>query len=372
MSDPVPADQVHAAAVIRILDATANRAAEALRVVEDHARFVLDDPHLTEKWKGLRHDLTSVLTRLPAPLRAQCRQTLHDVGTSISTPTERQRIDLNDVLSANLARVQQALRALEEYAKVPLAPHFPDAATPHASFAETLSAELEALRYRSYTLAAAMEVLRDSHDRLQSVRLMVLVEGQDTPQSLEQLVTSLFAAGVPAIQLRDKLLTDRQLLERARRLVDLARKQGALAIINDRADIAAAAQAHGVHLGQDDLTVAQARRIVGPQMLIGVSTHSLAQAQQAVLDGANYLGVGPTFPSSTKDFDRFPGPELLRGVSQHIRLPAFAIGGIALSNLREVLRCGMTRIAAGKAITAAPDPAGAAREMLQYVGQAIA
>ncbi|MSQ97506.1 MAG: thiamine phosphate synthase [Gemmataceae bacterium] len=364
MSDPAPPPQVHAPAVIRILDATANRAAEALRVVEDHARFVLDDSHLTEQWKRLRHDLTTALARLPASMRAECRQTQHDVGTAISTPSERQRAVLDDVLSANLARVQQALRTLEEYAKVPLAPLVPDT--------EALSAELEAMRYRSYTLAAAMEVLRLSHDRLQSVRLMVLMEGQDEPKSFEQLVTGLFAAGVPAIQLRDKHLADRQLLDRSRRLVALARKHHALAIINDRADIAAASQAHGVHLGQDDLSVALARRIVGPQVLIGVSTHSLAQAQQAVLDGANYIGVGPTFPSGTKVFDHFPGPELLREVTQQIRLPAFAIGGIALGNIGRVLSCGITRIAVGQAITAAPDPTRTAREVLAHVGQAIA
>ncbi|MCE9551814.1 MAG: thiamine phosphate synthase [Planctomycetes bacterium] len=364
MSDPVPAPQVHAAAAIRILDATSNRATEALRVVEDHARFVLDDPHLTEQWKRLRHDLTAALSPLSPSLRAECRQTQHDVGTTISTPSERQRADLNDVLSANLARVQQALRTLEEYAKVPLVPFVPDA--------EGLSAELEAMRYRSYTLAAAMEVTRSSQDRLQSVRLMVLVEGQAEPETFEHLVTDLFAAGVPVIQLRDKHLTGRHLLDRAQRLVALAKKLGVLAIINDRADIAAASQAHGVHLGQDDLSVAQARRIVGPQVLIGVSTHSLAQAQQAVIDGANYIGVGPTFPSSTKVFDHFPGPELLSEVAQQIRLPAFAIGGIEPSNIGQVLLCGVTRIAVGSAITAASDPARAARELLHHVGQAIA
>lgn len=364
MSDPAFTTQVQAAAVIRILDATANRATEALRTVEDHARFVLDDPHLTEQWKRLRHDLTAALAWLPAELRAQCRQTQHDVGTTISTPSEHQRADLDDLLRANLARVQQGLRTLEEYAKVPLAPLVLDA--------EGMSTELEALRYRSYTLAAAMEVLRSSHDRLQSVRLMVLIEGQAEPKLFQQLVVSLFAAGVPAIQLRDKQLPDRQLLDRAHSLVALARKHHALAIINDRVDIAAASQAHGVHLGQDDLRAGEARHMIGPRMLIGVSTHTLAQAQQAVLDGANYIGVGPTFPSGTKAFDHFPGPELLREVSQQIRLPAFAIGGISNVNAADVLRCGVSRIAVGQAITAAPDPAIAAREMLKLIGVSAA
>ena len=354
MSLPLPSENHQAAAVVRVLDAAANRASEALRVVEDHARFVLDDAHLTEQWKRLRHDLTAALAGLPTEARAQCRQTQHDVGTTISTKAERQRTDLSAVLSANLARLQQALRTLEEYAKVPLSPQG-EGSVP--------SAELEAIRYRSYTLAAAMEILRHSQDRLETVRLMVLV-GHRGAAEFEQLVDRLYAAGVHAIQLRDKQLGDRPLLAQAKDLVTAAHRHGRLAIINDRADIAATTGAHGVHLGQDDLSVAATRRIVGPHVLIGVSTHSLAQAKQAVLDGANYIGVGPTFPSETKKFDQFPGPALLREVAEQIRLPAFAIGGIAAARLPEVLGTGMTRVAAGQAITEAADPAQAAAEFL--------
>jgi len=348
------------AAAIRILDANANRASEGLRVVEDYARFVLDDTYLTEQWKGLRHDLTATLARFPAAMRCACRQTEHDVGTEISTASEGRRPSLNDVLAANLARVQQALRTLEEYSKVPL-----DLAP---SDATSLGAELEALRYRTYTLAAVMEVVWNSRARLQGVNVIVLVEGMDQPGAFEQLVDRLYATGVPAIQLREKHLPDRSLHDRAQRLASLARKHQSLAIINDRADIAAAVGAQAVHLGQDDLAVGQARRIVGPDVLIGVSTHSLAQAKQAVVDGANYIGVGPTFPSGTKAFEEFPGPALLREVAREITLPAFAIGGIDTANVQQVLDCGISRIAVGMAITAAADPVDAARELVGKVG----
>jgi len=349
-----------AVAAIRILDATANRAAEALRVVEDHTRFVLDDPFLTERWKGLRHDLTATLARLPVSVRAACRQTQQDVGREISTPSEGRRADLSDVLAANLARMQQALRTLEEYSKIPLAPWVADSAV--------LCTELEALRYRSYTLAAAMEVAGSSRAKLENVRLMVLLDGMESADGFEELADRLYGAGVPAIQLRDKQASDRQYCDRARRLVAVARRHHKLAMINDRADIAAAAGAHGVHLGQDDLAVAQARRMVGPEMLIGVSTHSIEQARQAVLDGANYIGIGPTFPSGTKQFDHFPGPALLREVAKELRLPAFAIGGIDASTVQQVLDCGVQRIAVGRAITAAVDPAAVAGELITKVG----
>jgi thiamine-phosphate pyrophosphorylase len=137
--------------------------------------------------------------------------------------------------------------------------------------------------------------------------------------------------------------------------------------MNDRPDLAVLARADGVHVGQEEVSVKDARSIVGPDMLVGVSTHSIEQARQAVLDGANYIGVGPTFPSGTKRFAQFPGVELLRAVAEEIRLPAFAIGGIERANLAEVLAAGFTRIAVSRAISSAADPVQAAKELLERV-----
>jgi thiamine-phosphate pyrophosphorylase len=116
-------------------------------------------------------------------------------------------------------------------------------------------------------------------------------------------------------------------------------------------------------LGQEDLSVKDARAIVGADALIGVSTHTIEQARQAVLDGANYIGAGPTFPSGTKQFEKFPGLELLRAIAAEIRLPAFAIGGITPANLPQVLSTRITRAAVSGAITSAPDPAAVVREL---------
>jgi len=133
-------------------------------------------------------------------------------------------------------------------------------------------------------------------------------------------------------------------------------------VMNDRPDLAALVEADGVHVGQDELPVRDVRRIVGPRMLIGVSTHSLEQARQAVLDGASYIGVGPTFPSRTKAFASFTGLELLREAAAAIRLPAFAIGGITLDRLDDVLATGISRVAVSAAIAQAASPGAAARE----------
>jgi thiamine-phosphate pyrophosphorylase len=134
-------------------------------------------------------------------------------------------------------------------------------------------------------------------------------------------------------------------------------------IVNDRPDLAVLAQADGVHVGQEELSVKDARSIVGPDLLIGVSTHSIEQARQAALDGANYIGVGPTFPSTTKQFDRFPGLELLRTVAAEITLPAFAIGGVTRNNLAEVKSSGFRRIAVSGAILEADDPIDATKKL---------
>jgi thiamine-phosphate pyrophosphorylase len=145
-------------------------------------------------------------------------------------------------------------------------------------------------------------------------------------------------------------------------LAELTRETQTLFVMNDRADLAVLAGADGVHVGQDEMSVKDARRILGPRGLVGVSTHSVEQARAAVLDGANYIGVGPTFPSGTKHFAAFTGVELLRAVAAEIRLPAFAIGGIGLDNVGEVLATGIRRVAVSGAIVGAADPAQAARQ----------
>src|SRR5207244_352084 len=136
-----------------------------------------------------------------------------------------------------------------------------------------------------------------------------------------------------------------------------------LLIVNDRPDIAALSEADGVHLGQDDLPLREARRIVGATAFVGVSTHDLAQVQGAVLDGASYVGVGPTFPSRTKDFADLAGLDFVRRASAETSLPAFALGGITLDNVAQVCAAGARRIAVSHAVCAAEDPRAAAKAL---------
>jgi thiamine-phosphate pyrophosphorylase len=342
-------ESAHTAA-LRILDAAANRAGEGLRVIEDYLRFDLDDRHLTGLCKSIRHDLTAALSVYSSAARHAARETRADVGTSLSVPAEQSRSDLAAVLAANFKRVEQSLRSLEEYSKT-LAPRTAE--------------KLEQLRYRVYTLERVAGIAQGSLQRLAGAELCVLIDGGQTAEPFAVLAESLVSTGVPMLQLRDKRLADRALLERGQLLREITRGTNTLFIMNDRPDLAVLCAADGVHVGQEELPVKDARRILGAEGLIGVSTHSIEQAKAAVLDGADYIGVGPTFPSGTKQFSEFTGTVLLRQVAEEIRLPAFAIGGITADNLAEVLNAGFTRIAVSGAVTNASDPADAAAQLVE-------
>ncbi len=344
-------------ALLRIIDANANRAAEGLRVVEEYARFVLEDRHLATLLKQLRHELSEVLLVVPAYDRCAARETQHDVGTSVATSEEYQRETARDVAAANQKRVEQSLRSLEEFLK-PLA--------------AAAAVELEQLRYRAYTLGRALELTAAAHQRLESAQLYVLIDGAGSADDFDALVRSLIEAEVHILQLRDKQLDELSLLQRARRLRQLTRDTQTLFVMNDRADLAVLSGADGVHVGQDELPVKDIRSLVGPDALIGVSTHSIQQARQAVLDGASYIGCGPTFRSQTKSFDAFPGLALLREVAAEISLPAFAIGGITLDNLPLVLEAGLARVAVGQGVLGADHPAQTAGRMVELLAEAQA
>jgi thiamine-phosphate pyrophosphorylase len=344
-------------ATMRILDASLNRAGEGLRVVEDFVRFVLDDPFLTGQIKSLRHDFWTSSLAIAMAERHAARDTSSDVGTAISHEGENRRGDAWAVCAASLKRAEQSFRSLEEYGKLV-----------DAAFASGI----ESLRYRLYTLEKAIDIGRSSRERLREVRLCVLADGGNSAEDFERLIRELVAADVAMIQLRDKRLSDRALVARARQLRQLTLGTQSLAIINDRADIAAAVNADGVHLGQEDLTVKDARAAVGSRMLVGISTHDIHQAREAVLDGANYLGAGPTFSSQTKAFEHFAGVAYLREVSAEVRLPTFAIGGITDRNLPVVLATGIQRVAVGAAVTAAQEPGSAAGELLAMLKSATA
>ncbi len=337
----------------RILDAAANRAREALRVLEDYCRFTLNDAFLSGELKRLRHELADALAVLPHQHLLEARETERDVGRDLTASGEESRPSLAAVLQANCKRLQEALRSLEEFGKV----RSPE-----------LGRTLEKLRYQSYTLERAITLRGLARERLADVRLCVLITESACTGPMERIIQEAAAGGAGMIQLREKHLSDVQLLESAHKVRRWTSQAGILFIVNDRPDIARLVNADGVHLGQDDMPVMEARQILGPKLLIGVSTHTLDQVRQAVLDGASYIGVGPTFSSGTKNFAAFPGLDFVREAMRETSLPAFAIGGISVENIGQAAAAGARRVAVSQAICQASNPRLVVEQLLNELG----
>lgn len=337
-----------AGASLRLYDANLNRASEGLRVAEDVCRFHLDLPGLAGELKEMRHLLLSLepgadISREDL-LRA--RDIEGDVGRDSQTPeSSRGPVDLTETAHRNLRRAAEAIRVLEEVSR---------------GLGEDPVA-LRELRYRSYSVEKAILSLADATERrselLDVARVCLLTSAGNCPAGdFPEVVGRCIAAGAGMIQLREKNLDDRELLERARALREICASAGALFVVNDRPDIALLSHADGVHLGQDDLSLPQARRIVGDSLLIGRSTHSLDQAREAAREGADYIGAGPVFETSTKDAGPPLGVEGLRGILAGVSLPVFAIGGLASSNIDEVREAGGERIAVCSAVFGSSCP----------------
>lgn len=230
-------------------------------------------------------------------------------------------------------------------------------------------------RARAYSPVANVRGVLDVRSRLATARLYLCTDARRERGDLAEFADAALAGGVDIVQLRDKgsvgeqrfgALEARRELDALAVLADAARRHGALLAVNDRADIARAAGADVLHLGQDDLPLAAARDIVGPDMVIGRSTHDPAQVDAALgavgSEGPDYFCVGPCWPTPTKPGRPAAGLDLVRAASGASK-PWFAIGGIDLERLPEVVAAGATRVVVVRAITAADDPRAAARAL---------
>ncbi len=341
----------------RIIDANLNRSREALRTMEDISRFALGDSAATENLKSIRHSLGELDQHLPIDkgTRVAARNVESDVGTAISTPQEMARSGILEISIAAAARLQESLRSIEEQCKT-LADGGPSAK------------RAEALRYRAYVAEQQLLLMLGTR-RARQWRLCIIVsEDVCTHLPWEKVVERAIAGGADCIQLREKRLTERDMLRRAKRLVEICRTHRATSIINDRPDLAVLAGADGVHIGQTDLHVRDVRKLVGFNLLIGISTSNIEIAREAAEAGADYMGVGPMFPSSTKPKDDLSGPEYLREyLADPItsRVPHLAISGINLASIPLLIAAGAKGIAVSSAVCKQESPEIAARQLLE-------
>ncbi|HBE68660.1 MAG TPA: thiamine phosphate synthase [Planctomycetaceae bacterium] len=332
----------------RVMDANTNRAAEGLRTIEDVARLVFEDQQASQAIKDLRHRLTEATQCLEGARLLSARSAATDAGTGNDTAGEATRNSWNDIVAAASGRVTQSLRTLEETSKllpvgIQVVPLY------------------KSLRYRAYDVLANLQLRFDSKGLPTKgfpadARLYVLIDCQREPTEFAAYVRSIGEAGVDVLQIRDKSAEADKLIRYADLAADATADVATQIAVNDRVDVALTAQVDGIHVGQEDLSIDQTRCLVGTRRWVGVSTHNLRQAKAAESAGADYIGCGPTFPSATKDFEAFAGPEFLRQVAEHITVPAFAIGGITVENVGEVIDCGIRRIAVSNVVHSARNP----------------
>jgi len=343
--------------MLRLMDANLDRLSEGLRVLEDVSRFILGDARTTETLKRLRHELTATDSEFKNKLLI-ARDSEDDIGRESPVKgTERKHI--SDLVTANAKRAQEALRVLEEFAKLPDMP-------PQMS-----ERNFEQARFILYEIEKGLTLLlsrQEKRDRINGLYVIIDAEkltGSNVTEATQQVVDS----GASVVQFRSKHANKRDLIAVAGTIKEICNRADVLFIMNDHIDVALAIDADGVHLGQNDIPVSLAREMLPPNRIIGCSTRTVEKAIQAQEEGADYLGVGAIFPSPTKSDAEVIGPEKLREIRDATALPIVAIGGIDEGNAREVMENGADCLAVISAVLDTEDIEAATHRLTAKISQ---
>jgi len=314
-----------------LLDANLARVKEGLRVMEDIVRFVFADKELFEAVKVLRHSLSQTEAWFGTAHIMRGRFGT-DIGTDQTVKTEFERSSMYSIIRANASRVTEALRTLEEFAKI---------------YTNKNAFLFQKARYQVYALERDL-MMRTPHFYLyQYFEEGIVYPISDSIEDLKDFID----AGAKVVQLRDKS-GNKQLIQQ--KVKELSRylqkrysegKEKVVFILNDHVDLAARLPVDGVHIGQDDGEVLRARIHIGSNKIIGRSTHSTEQANKAVLDGADYIGVGPIYATPTKSEGNAIGLETLEIIAETVPIPLAAIGGINPGNKNDVHAHGARNVA---------------------------
>jgi thiamine-phosphate pyrophosphorylase len=338
----------------RIIDANFNRAREATRVVEEFCRFALNSAVLTRRAKALRHELAAVIGEVDAGRLLASRDILRDVGTGLSVEGQFVRGDLEDCLTAGCKRLTEALRVLGETLQTK---------------SRGAAAKVEKLRYAAYALEKDIAVLGLPAEKFKRVRLYVIITS-NLPAEVISLAQKCSSGGADCIQLRAKGMNDDALLAVALEFAQICRGSEVLSVINDRVDVAVAAGADGVHVGQNDLPVEQARRLQLRPLIVGKTTHSVEQLRRACAESPTYVSIGPVFATGTKPDLRAVGLDYVRAATRELAdggIAHVAVGGIGAGNVEDVLRAGARAVAVCSAVSGDRDPARVCRVLKEKI-----
>jgi thiamine-phosphate pyrophosphorylase len=341
-----------------MIDANLNRSSEGLRVLEDVARFILNDAKLGQQLRTLRHDLAQETKSLSVGLLSQ-RDSEHDVGRPYlkgKEPTMEATSlrGLLDLVTANAKRVEESLRVVEELAKLP-------------EISSMLnSASFEQTRFALYTVERDLISRISRRDKIERISgLYVILDRQFLAGRDElDIAGQIIEGGARVIQLRDKQSTKRELLLVAQKIKELCSQAGVLFIINDYLDLAMAVDADGLHIGQGDLPLPVIRRELPIDKIVGCSVTTLSQATKAQNEGADYIAVGSIFPTTTKKGATVVGVDILRELKRIVSAPLVAIGGINQDNVGEVVAAGADAVAVISAVLGEEDVRGAVQKLV--------
>ncbi len=343
-----------------MIDANLNRCNEGLRVLEDVARFVLNDAVLTRRLRSLRHDLAREIKPVTSGLLSH-RDAEHDVGGPSSKCSDEERNletsslqSLAGLVTANAKRVEESLRVMEELARLPELSQLLDSVT------------FQRTRFATYTLERELISRISRRDKVERIcGLYVVLDRQFlTGRDELDVAVQVIEGGARAIQLRDKQSKRGELLLVAQKLKELCSQAEVLFIVNDYLDLALAADADGLHIGQEDLPLSVVRRELPNDKMVGCSVTTVSQATRAQNEGADYIAVGSMFPTATKKEAVVVGLEMLRALKRVVSVPLVAIGGINQSNIGEVMASGADAAAVISAALGAKDVKRAVRKLV--------
>jgi len=344
---------------LRMIDANLNRSNEGLRVLEDAARFLLNDTKLSQRLRTLRHDLAQETKSLSVRLLSH-RDSEHDVGRPL--PSKESELNMKttslqsllDLVTANAKRVEESLRVIEELAKLP-------------EISSMLnSARFEQARFTLYTLEQDLVSKisrRDKTERISGLYVILdrqFLAGRDELDIADQIIEG----GARVIQLRDKQSKKGELLLAAQKLKELSNQAGVLFIINDYLDLAMAVEADGLHIGQGDLPLPVVRKELPIDKIVGCSVTTVSQAIKAQNEGADYIAVGSIFPTTTKKEATVVGVDILKELKRMVSTPLVAIGGINQNNVGEVVTAGADAVAVISAVLGEEDIKGAVQKLV--------
>ena len=338
---------------LRIIDANLNRIGEGLRLLEDLARLLLNDVVLTRQLKNMRHELVEGDWSVNIQL-LQARDSESDIGVNIEAPGQEKQRELPIAIVANARRVQESLRTLEELAKLP------------GNAPKLDSQKFKQARFNLYTIEQALLSKLLRQDKIKCISgLYAIIDTQALKgRSHIEIASQIIRGGAKTIQLRDKLQGKKELLPIAQQLRNLCAEHNVLFLINDYLDLVLATDADGLHLGQNDLPIKVARKVLPMGKILGCSTTTVDQAITAGADGADYIAVGSIYPTPSKETAIIVGRERLYQIRQAITLPLVAIGGITRDNATEVLAAGANSVAVISAILQAESPEEAAHQIV--------